>query len=261
MQTDVSRMVDTLRSRQLVPATCQAALLVGSAARGWSNRKSDLDIYLVCTEPWSSPESVEVPVPLRPPVVQWETFYADNHSWDLAYWLDGQVDQMLAKVSWDAFDQVRAESGDALGERDEIFLGRLATCVPLIGADWLARRRAELDASAFRSILVTRSLGAAGMAVEDALGQMKDGDVHSAVLSARTALGHTVDALLEERGEYGSYTPKWRARRFLEAGPDTLSFAKYWDLETMRDFDPNDPSKWINEVLTLCQDLSLKVEV
>ncbi|MFH9005865.1 hypothetical protein ACH4E5_21880 [Streptomyces afghaniensis] len=261
MHMDVNRMVDMLRGRHLVPDSCRAALLVGSAARGWSNRKSDLDIYLVCAEPWSGPESVEVPVPLRPPVIQWESFYADNHSWDLAYWLDDQVDQMLAKVSWDAFDPVRAESGDALGERDEIFLGRLATCVPLIGEEWLARRRAQLDTSAFRSILVARSLGSAGMAVEDTIGQMKDGDLNSAVLSARTALGHTVDALLEERGEYGSYTPKWRARRFQVADPDALSFAKYWDLETMRDFDPDDPSKWISEVLTLCQDLSLKIEV
>ncbi|MFI2261221.1 hypothetical protein OHU45_07285 [Streptomyces tubercidicus] len=261
MQLDVGRILDTLRDRRLVPDTCQAAFLVGSAARGWGNKKSDLDIYLVSDEPWTEPEMVGVSVPLQPPVVQWHTFYADNRGRDLAYWLDTQVDQMLAKVSWGAFDQVTAASGDALAAREEIFLERVMTCMPLVGEDWVARRRAEIDASAFRSILVTRSLGKAELAVEDTVGQLEADDLTSAVLSARIALGHTVDALLEERGQFGSNIPKWRARRFLAAEPVTLTFAKYWELETMRDFNPDDPSKWINEVLTLCQDLSLKIEV
>ncbi|MEV8057735.1 hypothetical protein AB0P37_14815 [Streptomyces antimycoticus] len=259
MEMDLGRMLETLRDRQLIPGGCQAALLVGSAARGWNNKKSDFDIYLISTESWSGQESIEVSVPLHPAGVQWQSFYADSHSWDLAYWLDDQVDQMLAKVSWDKFDQVRAASGDTLARREEVFLERLTTCVPLIGEDWVARRRAELEASAFRSIMVTRSLGAAHRAVEDALGQLEDGDLHSAVLSARIALGHTVDALLEERGPYIS-NPKWRARRFLATNPAALSFAQYWDLETMRDYDPDNPAKWINRVLALCQDLALKIE-
>ncbi|MFI1015818.1 hypothetical protein [Streptomyces sp. NPDC020965] len=194
-------------------------------------------------------------------MVGWHSFSADNRNWDLAYWLDTHFDQMLAKVSWAEFDQVRAASGDALAPREEILLGRLATCVPLAGKDWLTRRRAELDASAFRSILVIRSLGAMDRAVEDALGQLEHGDLTSAVLSARIALGHIIDALLEEQGQYGSHLPKWRARRFLAAGSVTLPFATYWELETMRDFDADDPAKWIKNVLTLCQDLSSKIEV
>lgn len=261
MQIDVGQILATLRDRRLVPDTCQAAFLVGSAARGWSNKKSDYDIYVVSADPWPGPESVGVPVPLQPTTVQWHSFYADGHGWDLAYWLDDQVEQLLAKVSWRVYDQARATSGDTLAQREEIFLERVATCVPLVGGEWVARRRAEIDASAFRSILVTRSLGAANMAVEDTLGQLENNDLNSAVISARIALGHTVDALLEEQKQYGSNIPKWRARRFLAAEPATLPFAQYWDLETMRGFDPSDPAKWINEVLTLCQDLALKIEV
>lgn len=261
MQMDVDRMLETLRARQVVPDTCQAVYVVGSAARGWNNKRSDVDLCLISTEPWSDAESVGVGVPLQPPVVQWQTFHADNHGWDLAYWLDGQVDQMLAKISWAAYDRTLATSDDVLTPREEVFLGRLTTCVPLFGEDWLARRRAEIEASAFKSILVARSLGSAGMATEDALGQMENGDLNSAVLSARIAFGHTVDALLAERGEFESHIPKWRARRFQIANPATLDFAKYWALETMQDFDADDPSKWVSEVLTLCQDLSLKIDM
>lgn len=260
MQVDVSRILETLQGRDLIPEKCRAALLVGSAARNWSNRKSDFDIYLVSTEAQSGAELVDVSVPLYPPVVGWHTFFADNRGWDLAYWVDDQVDQMLDKVSWNQFDRVRSESGDVLTLREEGFLERLATCVPLIGEDWLMRRRATLDASAFKSVLVTRSLGAADRAIEDTLGQLEEGDLNSATLSARMALRHTVDALLEEQGQYESNNIKWRARRFQLANPSKLSFADYWELETMHNFDSGDPAKWINEVLTLCQDLALKIE-
>jgi len=261
MQIDVSQMLNTLQARQLVPDTCQAAYVVGSAARGWSNKRSDFDICLVSTQPWPGPETMGVPVPLQPSMVQWHTFHADNHGWDLAYWLDDQVDQMLTKISWTEYDQARASSDDVLTPREEVFLGRLATCVPLVGEAWLARRRAEIEASAFKAILVTRSLGSASNAIEDGLGQMENGDLNSAVLSARIAFGHTVDALLAERGEYESQIPKWRARRFQVADPVALTFSKYWAIETMQDFDPKDASKWISEVLTLCQDLSLKIDI
>ncbi|WP_194892139.1 hypothetical protein [Catenulispora pinisilvae] len=261
MRLDARKAVKTLRDRNVLPDQCRAALLVGSAARGWSNRRSDLDIYLVSAEPWAGPDTVDVRVSLDPDVVRQHTFHADGCDWDLAYWLDTQVDQMVAKVSWAEYDRVRADSNDVLLPREEAFLGRIATCVPLLGEDWVARRRAEIDGSAFRSVLVARSLGAAGRAIEDGLGQLEDGDLHSSMISARLAFGHTVDALLEERGEYDSYAYKWRPRRFQAANPAALTFDEYWDVETMRDFDRDDPKKWINNILTLCQDLALKVEV
>lgn len=260
MRMDVGRMLDTLHERQLVPDTCLAIYVVGSAARGWNNKRSDVDVCVISNEPWSEPETVGVPVPLQPSMVQWHTFHSDNHGWDLGYWLEDQVDQMLAKVSWAEYDRTRASSDDVLAPREEVFLGRVPTCVPLFGETWVDRRRAELDASAFSSILITRSLGAASMAIEDALGQLENGDLNSAVLSARNAFGHTVDALLAELGEYESHIPKWRARRFQAADPALLSFPKYWEVETMRDFDPDEPSKWVSKVLTLCQDLSLKID-
>lgn len=261
MHLDVNQLLATLRARQMVPDTCQAMLVVGSAAHGWSNKRSDVDLCLISTEPWSGPDGVGVDVPLQPTTVQWQTFHANDRGWDLAYWTDGQVDQMIAKVSWDKYDSVRATSGDVLAPREEVFLGRLATCVPLTGEAWVERRRAEIKASALKSILVTRSLGSASMAIEDALGQMEHGDLDSAVLSARIAFGHTIDALLEEQGQHGSHIAKWRARRFREANAVALQFNEYWNIETMRTFDTDQPSKWINEVLALCQDLSMKIEI
>ncbi|MDI6102285.1 hypothetical protein QLQ12_27070 [Actinoplanes sp. NEAU-A12] len=257
---DVTPLLNTLRDRRMLPDPCIAVLLVGSAARGWSNSGSDLDIYLISDRPWPGADSAAIALPLDPPQVRSESFYLDGRRWELTYWQDRQVDQMLTKISWPEFDRDVA-AGTVLVLREEAFLERLASGVPLLGEQWLTGRRAELDASAFRSLLITRSLGAADDAVEDALGQLAGGDLHSAVISARIAFGHAVDALLEERGQYGSYAPKWRARRFLAANPQALSFEEYWDMETMRGLDPAAPEKWIRKVLTRCQDISLKVEI
>jgi hypothetical protein len=249
-----------LTDRSLLPVNHCAVLLVGSCARGWSNSKSDYDIYVVSTEAWSSDTCDVLSLPLNPPTVLTESFYANGRRWEVTHWQDSQVDQMLAKVSWAEFERERT-AGQVLSYKEEIFLDRLASCLALSGAEWLADRRATLAESAFRSFLVARSLDAADDSVEDALGQLDAGELESAVLAARKALGHTVDAVLEQHGEYGAHAPKWRPQRFRAAKPSALSFEEYWTLETMSTFDPADPAKWVNSVLTLCQDISMKVEI
>lgn len=261
MTTVFSGLVQTLATRGLLPEDRLALLLVGSAARGWDNGRSDYDFYVVTTESYTSETSQAVALPLDPPMVRTEMLYQAGRRWELRYWLDRQVDQILAKVSWAEFERERAER-PVLSPPEELLLARLGDCVLLTGADWLASRRVQFAASAFRQIVVARSLAAADESVEDALGQLAAGQVHSAVLAAKQALGHTVDALLEEHGEYGGgHLPKWRPQRFQAAKPAALSFEQYWELETMRTYDPQSPAKWINDVLTICQDVSAKVTI
>jgi len=252
--------LEVLRQQSLVPDGCSAALLVGSAAKGWSNARSDYDFYIVSDDPWRGPNHGSINLPLDPPEIQTESFWSDGRRWEVTYWLASQVKQIIAKVSWQEFDRDRTAEQFLVG-REEVLLERLTACVPLLGAEWLAERQKEVEASAFRSLIVTRSLGVADGDIEDALGQLESGDLHSAVLSARNALGHSIDALLEQCGQYGSRSPKWRPHRFLAANPSILSFDRYWAFETMQNFDPNEPEKWVTDVLTLCQDIAMKVEL
>lgn len=235
-------------------------LLVGSMARGWSNPKSDYDFYLITTLPRVGTSGGVYRLPLDPPEVRTESFYSDGKRWEVTYWTADQARQMTEKVSWTSFES-DVVAGQVLHWREEIFLERVSTGVALTGGEWLPQHREAVEASAFRSLMVTRSLSAADDSVEDALGQVEAGDLHSALLSARKALGHSVDALLEWHGEFGSHSPKWRPNRFRAAAPSILSFEDYWDLETMRTYDPVSPGRWITQVLTLCQDISMKVEV
>jgi hypothetical protein len=256
---DTKAWLAPLRERDLLPPDALATFVVGSAARGWHNARSDFDIYVVTPEPWETDTSGSILMPLNPPRVRSEMFYQDGRRWEVTYWTESQIEQMLAKVSWAEYGR-ETIAGEVLSPREEVSLARLGNCLPLLGEEWIARRRTELTESAFRSFVVVRSLGAADDAVEDALGQMESGNLECATMSARRALGHAVDALLEGEGEYGSHMPKWRPNRFRAAAPTALSFEEYWALETMRGYDLADPRPWIRDVLTICQDISMRVE-
>lgn len=260
-QISVDDWLSPLRERKLLPDETLAAFVVGSAARGWHNARSDYDIYIVTSKPTVSDTSSSLPVPLDPPTVTTETFYTQDKRWEVKYWLDTQIDQMLSKVSWDAYEEGSTAARLALTLVEELALSRLNSCLPLQGEEWVLNARRRLAKSAFRSFVVVRSLSEVDNAVEDALGQMESGDLESATISARNAFGYAIDALLESEGEYGSHLPKWRANRFKAAKPEALSFERYWELETMQTYDPADPKPWIKGILTLCQDIAMRVEV
>jgi hypothetical protein len=255
----IAGVLPTLARRGLRPPGELALLVVGSRAVGWANPGSDLDLVSVIAEPFTDDRMLRLDVPLTPDRVQTVAFQEGPVRWEVRFWLDDQVDQLLAKVSWWALEHDE-KVADRLTELEQVFLERLLTCVPVAGADWVTRRREELGASAFRAIVLTQALAEADTKAETALHQLAAGDAESAVLSARDAFGFAMDALLVHCGQYGRLT-KWRARRFRAAAPAFLSFDEYWAIETMRDLDPAAPGKWVEDVVRVCKDVSMEVEL
>jgi predicted nucleotidyltransferase len=241
----------------LVPAESRSAYVVGSIARGWVHESSDVDIFVVMDQPWRGQTSSSSAVLLQPDRVPALVTYVDGRRWELRYWLDAQVDQMLDKVSWARFD----EEGDptVLSDVEFRFLERMRHGVALTGQEWLTARCQQLDESAFRAIAITGALQRVDAAMEDALGCLASGDAESAVLSARVAFGNAVDALLAGAGELGRDV-KWRPRRMRLVQPPLLPYDRYWQLETMRELDPDNPREWVEEVGRLCQAISAEVE-
>jgi hypothetical protein len=257
---DFSHCQGVLADRGLLPDDALSVIVVGSMARGWASAASDIDLVVVTKHQYEAGDKAfTLTLPLRPDSVPTVAFDHDNRRWELRYWLDDQVDQLFDKVSWDALE-TDTKVGDRLVESEQIFLERLVTCVPVIGEDWVLRRREQLGESAFRSLLVMQSLTKVDAKTRTALGQLAAGDVESAVLSARDAFGWAMDALLDGHGEHGALV-KWRARRFRAARPELLTFDEYWALETMRDYDPDNPGEWIRRVVALCKRVSMEVEI
>lgn len=256
---DSPQVWETVRERAPIPEGTQAALLVGSQARGWANAGSDMDVVVVATTPPPGNPDV-LPVPLDPPCVPFVQWHVGSVGWEVKYWLIDQVEQMLGKVTWDAVEGNQA-AGQSVTEQEELFLERLFSALPLYGAEWLGRVRSRLSESAFRTLVVSRSLGHADKSIADAVGQAEAGDVTSATLSARSAFGHTVDALLESHDVYGSLTVKWRARRVREAALQVLPFDEYWAVETMADLDRDDPRPWVTATVRRVRRLMMSIEM
>jgi hypothetical protein len=236
-----------------------SVLAAGSVVRGWSNADSDLDLYVICTDHEGVSGSRWLSVPLQPSVVPLATTFVAGRRCDIEYWLDGQVDQLLDKIGWATLDRVGPASSQLVPHELD-FLERLTYAVALTGEDWLLQRRRQLDQSALTSVVVSRSLHHAELLLEDAVGQLRSDDVESAVLSVKLAFGRTVDGLLAAYGEPGQHV-KWRARRFHAVTQDTLSFADYWSIETMRNFDHGAPQRWVEDVVRVCRQILREVTV
>lgn len=257
---DYATIAGGLRENGLLPGSCRSVFVSGSLVRGWGNATSDLDAIVVSDEPWRSASAESSHVALVPDTLQHESTFLGGIRCDIEYWLDSQVDQLMEKVSI-----ARFESGEPTWQTlspDEVaMLERMPYAIASGEGGWLERRQAQLRSSAHRAVLVSQSLDHCGSYVEDVAGQCEAGDIDSAVLTARLAFGHAVDGLLAGAGQFGSRWPKWRARRFREANPSILSFDEYWAIETMQTFDPSQPRKWIDEVIRLCRNISMEVEV
>lgn len=252
-------IVDQLSSRDLLPASTIAVTLVGSVARGWQHTSSDVDVVVVCAEPFADPRALVLPVPLMPPAVPTIAMSVLERRVEVKYWLDTQIDQLLAKVSWDAFgDDGRV--GEQLTDVEAVMLERLDLCVPLLGDEWVDRRRGQLRETAFRAFMITDVLRSSDSLVSAAVGLLDADDIDGAVLCARMAFGCAVDALLISNGEYGT-SVKWRVRRFKTVSPPQLSFEDYWAIETMRALADTTPQQWVRDVVARCKDLVLDIEI
>ena len=252
MDFDFRDSLKELDSRGLLPPAMQAAFLCGSLARGWGNAKSDADVYLVVPQLWRSPTSTGIHIPLEPDIVPLETIYVGQRQWEIKYWVEHQIEQIISKASWSEFDNDRTEQRVTRTEQD--LMARMLSCVPISGNEWITRAQRRIRSSAFEAIMIREILGDGDLMLEDAVGQSEAGDLDSAVLSTRLAFSCAVDALVVTHGQYDR-NPKWRARRMRAAAPDVLSFDQYWSVEVMSGLDTARPLAWVESTLNLCREL------
>jgi hypothetical protein len=241
----------TLRSHHALPETYACVYLTGSLIRGWGNSGSDLDFYVITDEPWHPSEAVSASVPLGQGKIYFKALKESGVGWDVEYWQEAQIEQVLAKVSREHYEQ-RVLLGGLLTGFERDMLERLLYAVPIDGASWLAETRRRLEASAFLPMVVCDALALAKTYLDDAEGMLAIGDDDSAVLAARTAFTHTVDGLLAAHG-VAARNAKWHARRFREAAPSVMGYEEYWAIETMRGYSRDEGAGWVRQVIDSCR--------
>ncbi|MFF1340784.1 hypothetical protein ACFVYT_23210 [Streptomyces sp. NPDC058290] len=260
MTYDTSGVIAALGSRNLLPDAYETVFASGSLIRGWGNPTSDLDVHVVTKDVWISTIDETNHVALEPNTLQYEGTFVDGRRWDIEYWTSSQLEQVLSKVSQEQFADGQG-TWRTLSYHEIAMLERLPYAAAADDGAWLTATRERLAASAHRSVLIVNSLKQADSYTEDAAGQIARGDLHSAVIATKNAFNHAVDALQASLGQFGSLWPKWRARRMEILNPALLPFDTYWAIETMRSFDPDNPQKWVEETIAVCQRISMEVSV
>jgi hypothetical protein len=240
-----------LTARKLRPADVRAVYVGGSQARGWSHALSDTDVFVVSADRWEGAVTELQQVTVEPDTVPVAEIYVDDQRWELRYWQETQIDQLVERMSWEAFEAGRIAPSPV----ELVCLERLMHPLPVGGERWLAARRRAIADSALQAFLTTRALARADASVEDVVGLLESGDVRSAVLAAQVAFVNLVDAVAASHGECGQEW-KWRDKRMHLLNPAVLPYDEYWDIATMRCYDPDKPEAWARHVVDVCRRVS-----
>lgn len=257
---DYSAYLTELKERGLLPEHRHCVYVSGSLVRGWGNKSSDLDFYVITDTPWESSTMAVEAVGVVPNTISVEVTKVDQLRLDVEYWTADQMAQVLRKVHADVLSGT-GPAGDLISPMEIRMLEKLVRAVPVEGVEWLDEVNRQLADSALWTILASRALHIADIFLEDAAGQVAGGDLESAVLAARFAFGRTVDALLATHGEIVGGQGKWRAKSFQAAAPPEMSFDEYWRWETMHGLDLEDPAPWVTGVLRRCQQLAREMKL
>lgn len=254
----LASLAEQAREIRLFPDDTVAAAVVGSTARGWATWQSDVDVYVVVDhQPDLGDRKL---VPLDPQWISSTVRHTGGVRWELTYWTPGQVEQALAKVSWERFEEGTVSEG-VLVPGEEIFMSRIPEAVPLVAEDWWRSARVRLGESAFLAFQVSRSLNAFDSAKQAAVGQLDRGEVECAILSARRAFDYVTDALLESHGSFGSRLTKWKPKRYASVEQSVLPWEECWSVLSMAELRDSTAEDWVERTLRLAQQVCHSIEL
>lgn len=91
-----------LAERGLLPRERSAVYLSGSLVRGWGNAQSDLDVIVVSGGTCVPETNGSRPAAVAPGFLPVHSFYAGDRRWEVEYWTESQVDELLDAVSREA---------------------------------------------------------------------------------------------------------------------------------------------------------------
>ncbi|MDI5962176.1 hypothetical protein [Streptantibioticus silvisoli] len=247
-----------IAARYPIFADAVSVYAAGSVVQGWGHANSDLDLYVITDEPIdltdSGLEYFDRRVSTEDPDIRIVLGEFGPFRADIELWRAAQVDEIIARFAGSTPSQEAPEPGKT--EQDLLY--RLASGMPLTGADWWQRRRDEINASCYGGWLAENRKLTAETLLEDVGGLLVSGDEQTAVLAARDALVASVEALLAVHRDY-SINRKWLYRRLLAVRPPEISVEAAWRALTMVGA-ADDPAGWAGATAALSQRLLITVE-
>lgn len=206
-QLIAAHLSDVVNQDLLGESLCIA--VINSFAEGFANETSDFDIAVVVRD--------EGP------------FGAAGEHWKQLRWRGTRVDAWVIPkgVLLSRLQSIDLGSIEAQVE----FAHKIRSGLPLLGHHEWAHLRAMIRWEKFDEAVQKRHLAEASFAIEDVAGYVGEGDLFSALLRQRTAVGSAIDALLAREGETQPRI-KWRVKKLRKTfGDDNRWFREYLQYE------------------------------
>jgi hypothetical protein len=229
-----------------------AIFLSGSLVAGFGHANSDVDVYVVLS---TADELEEAAAGTRTTPVEGggavSGFYVGDVRWDTELVLAPEIEKLIGRIE-DAEDVDQFPI--TAGEIDLVY--RISVGAAIRGHELVDAWQQRLAASRFGDILVSRYLEDADGLVEDALGLLDVGDIHTAAYCTRLAYEIGTQAMLARSGRYcpGS---KWRIAQLGREPAGSVTLEEYLDVVEMRDFTCDGP--WIERVLARVRSFAFEV--
>jgi hypothetical protein len=205
-------------------ADAQAVCFTGSAAVGWGNAYSDIDLLSFSDEPLDLPidDTMEMWPGSDPSGVEWITWmgrYGDTRV-DLKVLPTNTLETILAPY----LDAEPEFCGAGMWAKD--FIYRLSVGKTVINDDFFARQRALIEASSYGRALARTLKADVENRLTDVAGQLGTGDDASARIGAMQAAAYAADACLVMAGEL-CRGEKWIMRRLAATPAAGISAEDY----------------------------------
>ncbi|MFD3686491.1 hypothetical protein ACFWTE_16920 [Nocardiopsis sp. NPDC058631] len=252
--TDATHLLsraDLALCREIAGTDARYALLSGSYARGWEHTHSDVDVVVGGPGP-GNPDGTGAERRLR---------YVDGRRWEVEYYPPAFVDRLAASVERAVAAVERgAEPLSVIGSYELSRALRLHNGIALFGADRAEHHRARMRDAGLERVALQLAVDHCDEGLDDALGLLAAGDLHSSVQAAAAALGHAVDAFLADHGELIPGA-KWRYRKYLALAGSLpaeelpLDPRSCWRWLTLADLDMSAPGPWVERAVAQCQSI------
>jgi predicted nucleotidyltransferase len=229
-----------------------AVFLSGSIVAGFGHANSDVDVF-VCfpsrddlERVRAAPDIVAEPSSGSPVAV----FYVEDVRWDVEFVHTEEIESLLRRL-----EAIQSVEKVPLADTEIDLLYRIVVGRPLSGAPLVELWQQRIASSRLREALTSRYLDLADGMLDDALGFLESGDIHTAAYCARSGFEFGIQALLAADGRICP-SVKWHIAQLRDRPAGSVTVDHYLDVVEMRGFDG---LPWVQRVVDRVRDLAFEL--
>jgi hypothetical protein len=225
----------------------------GSIVEGYGNESSDVDVFVITRRPLA-----ELGLTVERGDHGISGVVSNGVRFDVEFWPLEAVDRLVDRLSAIPLGNAARNNMYALQFWETEFIHRVLVGVPVTNSEGFAWLRSRFDADAFTHFLFDNAVRKVDAVFDDAVGMLRAGQLRSAAIQAREAVGFAVDSLLHSYGDSNDKA-KFRFERLARLAPRFpglhLVADKAWKTESGIPGEEVELESFIEQALRLSSDI------